>query len=222
MDVRLQQSTVFTGNYVCFNVVKDPEDSLFKCWYEDVQNYFGLRGGTGLTDARVCYAQSSDGLNWEKPSLGKRCIEGCDTSVVLDLSPEARARTQTIILDGLEENSARRYKMMHVHYVKRERPPDGLRADAHSVPAQGLYGIGMSMQFSKNGIDWTPFEGNPVIPYWAGDVEILTFDPIDRKYVLYGLESDDCIHWSEPVMAFEAGTADNLDDGLYGFQFGYS
>ncbi len=237
-----------------FNVAKDPADGLFKCWYEDVQNYFGVSGGRGLTDARVCYAQSANGIDWEKPPLGKRHIEGHDTNVVLDLSPAARARTQTIILDEHENDPARRYKMMHVHYIKRERPPEGLRADAHSFPAQGLYGIGMSMRFSPNGIDWTPYEENPVIPYWAGDVEILIYDPIDRKYVLFGrarkwtsppragfaagdlpvwpsrpegiwntrrcvyrLESSDCIHWSEPAMAFEAGNADNLDDGLYGF-----
>ena len=237
-----------------FNVVLDPADGLYKCWYEDVQNYYGIEGGRGLTDARVCYAQSSDGLSWEKPTLGKHRIDGRDTNVVLDLSPQGRARTPTIILDEGEEDPTRRYKMMHVHYVKRERPPEGLRADAHSFPAQGLYGIGMSMQFSPNGIDWTPYEGNPVIPYWAGDVEILTHDPIDGKYLLFGrarkwtlppragfaagdlpvwpskpegiwntrrcvfrLESDDCFHWSEPEMAFEAGAADNLDDGLYGF-----
>lgn len=237
-----------------FNVLKDPADGLFKCWYEDVQNYFGVTGGQGLTDARVCFAQSADGLNWEKPHLGKHHIDGYDTGIVFDLTPDARARTQTIILDEDDPNPARRYKMMHVHYVKRDNPPDGLRADAHSFPAQKLYGIGMSMQFSSDGIDWVPFEGNPVLPYWAGDVEILTYDSIDRKYVLYGrarkwtvspragfaagdlpvwpskpegiwntrrcvhrLESDDCIHWSEPVTAFEAGSDDNLDDGLYGF-----
>ena len=41
-----------------FDVVRDPADGLFKCWYEDVQNYFAIRPGIGLTDARVCYAQS--------------------------------------------------------------------------------------------------------------------------------------------------------------------
>ena len=237
-----------------FNVVWDPADRLFKCWYEDVLSYFGVKGGVGLTDARVCYAQSEDGLNWEKPSLGKHYLDGQDTNVVFDLAPDGRARTPTIVLDEHEEDPARRFKMMYVHYIKRPGPPEGLRADAHSFPVQGLYGVGLSIAYSQNGIDWTPFEGNPVIPYWAGDVEILTYDPIDEKYVLYGrarkwtsaprpgfggegirvwpskpegvwntrrcvyrVESKDCANWSEPVMAFEAGEADNLDDGLYGF-----
>ena len=237
-----------------FNVTRDPADGLFKCWYEDVQDYFGLKHGAGLTDARFCYAQSEDGLNWEKPALGQHHIDGRDTSIVLDLSPGGRARTPTVILDEHERDPARRYKMMYVHYRKLPGPPAGLRADAHSFPSQGLYGVGMSMSFSPNGIDWTPYEGNPVIDYWAGDVETLTFDPVDDKYVLYGrarkwtagarpgftgegtptypskpegiwntrrcvyrLESEDCLRWSEPVMAFEAGEADNLEDGLYGF-----
>jgi hypothetical protein len=42
------------------------------------------------------------------------------------------------------------------------------------------------MNFSPNGIDWTPYEGNPIFPKWDDDTEILTYDPIDRKYVLWG------------------------------------
>ena len=237
-----------------FDVIRDPADGLFKCWYEDVQNYFAIRPGIGLTDARVCYAQSADGIHWEKPRLGIRAIDGMDTNVVLDLSPRGRARTQTIILDPAEEDPSRRYKMLYVQYERHDRPPAGLRADAHSFPVQNLYGVGLCMQVSEDGVRWQPHPANPIIPYWAGDVEILTYDPIDRRYVLYGrarkwtsppragfaagdmpvwpdkpagiwntrrcvhrLESDDCLHWSEPVMAFEAGAGDNLDDGLYGF-----
>ena len=237
-----------------FDVIRDPADGLFKCWYEDVQNYFAIRPGIGLTDARVCYAQSPDGMHWEKPRLGIRAIDGMDTNVVLDLSPRARARTQTVILDPAEDDPSRRFKMLHVQYERHDRPPAGLRADAHSFPAQNLYGVGLCMQVSEDGVRWRPHPANPIIPYWAGDVQILTYDPIDRKYVLYGrarkwtspsragfaggdmpmwpdkpagvwntrrcvyrLESDDCLSWSEPVMAFEAGAGDNLDDGLYGF-----
>ena len=237
-----------------FDVIRDPADGLFKCWYEDVQNYFAIRPGIGLTDARVCYAQSPDGVHWEKPRLGIRAIDGMDTNVVLDLSPRARARTQTVILDPAEDDPSRRFKMLHVQYERHDRPPAGLRADAHSFPAQNLYGVGLCMQVSEDGVRWQPHPANPIIPYWAGDVQILTYDPVDRKYVLYGrarkwtspsragfaggdmpmwpdkpagvwntrrcvyrLESDDCVSWSEPVMAFEAGAGDNLDDGLYGF-----
>ena len=42
------------------------------------------------------------------------------------------------------------------------------------------------MMFSPNGIDWTPYDGNPLIGSWGSDVEILTYDPIDEKYVLFG------------------------------------
>ena len=169
-----------------FDVIRDPADGLFKCWYEDVQNYFAIRPGIGLTDARVCYAQSADGVHWEKPRLGIRAIDGMDTNVVLDLSPRARARTQTVILDPAAEDPSRRFKMLHVQYERHDRPPPGLRADAHSFPAQNLYGVGLCMQVSSDGVRWQPHPTNPIIPYWAGDVEILTYDPIDRKYVLYG------------------------------------
>ena len=106
-----------------FDVIRDPADGLFKCWYEDVQNYFAIRPGIGLTDARVCYAQSADGVHWEKPRLGIRAIDGMDTNVVLDLSPRARARTQTVILDPAEDDPSRRFKMLHVQYERHDRPP---------------------------------------------------------------------------------------------------
>ena len=63
-----------------FDVIRDPADGLFKCWYEDVQNYFAIRPGMGLTDARVCYAQSADGVHWEKPRLGIHSIDGLGRS----------------------------------------------------------------------------------------------------------------------------------------------
>ena len=53
-----------------FNVIKDPVDDLYKCWYEDFYEYFSK----GLPSReRLYYAQSTDGLNWEnRPSASTR------------------------------------------------------------------------------------------------------------------------------------------------------
>ncbi len=45
---------------------------------------------------------------------------------------------------------------------------------------------GLGIAYSPDGIDWTPYEGNPIIPEWGSDVEVLTYDPFDEKYLLYG------------------------------------
>ena len=45
---------------------------------------------------------------------------------------------------------------------------------------------GLQMQYSPNGLDWTPYDRNPLFPSWGGDVEVLTYDAIDDKYLLFG------------------------------------
>ena len=218
----------------CFNVIRDQADGLFKCWYQDFIDYFGSTQKK-YQRTRVFYAQSADGLSWEKPALGKHNIDGHDTNAVL-YSPDENFKCPSVLLDERETDSARRYKMMYFHNVR------------------GRPGSEMCLAFSPNGIDWTPYEGNPIFPLWMGDVEILTYDPIDKKYLMFGryggrpgsshpdydewfapvwpsrpegiwgtrrriyrTESEDCLNWSEPELIFDPGEEDNLDDGLYGF-----
>ena len=42
------------------------------------------------------------------------------------------------------------------------------------------------MSYSHDGIEWTDFEGNPLIADWRSDGQILNYDPEDGKYVLWG------------------------------------
>ena len=50
----------------------------------------------------------------------------------------------------------------------------------------GRHGAGLCLAYSANGIDWTLNKEEPLFPSWGGDVEVLTYDPIDKKYVLFG------------------------------------
>ena len=77
----------------------------------------------------------------------------------------------SVMLDPRESDPSRRYKMVYLNLDRRRSGggPGGLRMDV-----------------SPNGIDWTPNEANPIIPGWRSDVEVLTYDPEDDKYVLWG------------------------------------
>ena len=191
-----------------FNVHRDPEDNLFKCWYEDHYDYFGYQMGN--TDqpplgSRICYAVSKDGLTWEKPLLGRHKVDGQDTNTVIVTPDEDGVRTllPSILLDGHEEDHSRRYKMVSLRHGG---DGSGIAPGEQRIKASGA-GRGLSLSFSENGMDWTPFDGNPLIPEWAADVQVLTYDSEDDLYVLWGRYGDsageawhpDFDHWFSPV-----------------------
>ncbi len=219
-----------------FNVKHDTEASLFRCWYEDFYEYFDV----GLpSKQRLLYAQSDDGLNWEKPILGKHVLDGHDTNAIF-VPDDVMVDNPSFLLDPSETDPSRRFKMSHLHHDHRDR--------------SGAPG-GLDMQFSADGIDWVPHPDNPIIPSWQGDVGILTYDEIDGKYVLWGrmggaaggsahpdmdtwfspvwparpvgiwgtrrrvyrTESVDLVTWADAELVWDPKGDWNLDDGLYGF-----
>lgn len=230
-----------------FNVVKDPEDGLFKCWYEDYYDYFGSKSENLLQGNRVYYAQSRDGLNWEKPELGKLQLGGHNTNTVFSYPPYEMASCNSVLFDPKEKDPGKRYKTVYVY-----RTPNANRPK--KTPMRSANTSGLHMAFSPDGIDWTPSPDNPIIPDWGCDVEILTYDPVDDKYVIFGrgdgkwysthpdmnqwfvpvwpgsvegiwgtrrcvyrTESRDCYNWDELELIFDPGEEANLQDAYYGF-----
>jgi hypothetical protein len=87
----------------------DPADGLFKMWY--------MGGYTGHT----CYATSSDGLEWMRPTLDVRP----GTNIVSEISPRD---SNTVWLDLETTDRARRYKMASFkeHNLVLSSSPDGI------------------------------------------------------------------------------------------------
>ncbi|NSW90736.1 MAG: hypothetical protein HPY74_08700 [Firmicutes bacterium] len=182
-------------------VLKD--EGIYKMWY---QGY----GGTPYTG---CYATSRDGIFWERPNLGLIEYEGSkDNNIFLiDISPV------NVMKDERETNPDRRYKAL---FWEQHNPS-------------------MSVAFSPDGINWSKYEGNPVIEN-TGDVHMLAgWDESCGKYVVYSkprqasdgrrirvvtrLESEDFIHWSEPVYVLEPDEKDPPNLEFYGmpvFKYG--
>ncbi len=179
------------------NVFYDPQIQKYRCYYtlflrdEDSESaslqarvnrqYQPLESRvTGL-----CYAESADGLHWEKPNLGLVEFEGSrDNNILMEY-----AHGTSVLYDPEDPDPQRRYKMM-------------TRSDKLDRVA---------VSFSADGIHWeelTPWpEHNP-----AADTHNFVFRNADTgKFVFItrvwnnGLrvvarsESQDFLHWSDPI-----------------------
>lgn len=100
----------------------------------------------------LCYATSNDGITWKKPKLGIfNYKESKDNNI-------CKLGGGTLVYDAAEKNPDRRYKLMDV-----------VQADTIKKKPFG-YGV----FFSKDGLNWIPYEGNPVISY--ADVSTVAYD----------------------------------------------
>lgn len=91
-------------------------DGNYQMWYYSV----GLRepgdaykpNVKGLTQGPVCYAESSDGINWIKPNLGQVEFRGSKENNGIAL-PDEVIEGVHVILDEDDPDPSRRYKMVY-------------------------------------------------------------------------------------------------------------
>jgi hypothetical protein len=131
----------------------DPQDRLFKMWY--------IGGAMGCT----CYAVSTDGIRWDKPSLDVRP----GTNIV----HLGRRDSSTIWLDLEEKDPAKRFKLFwsrildttdpHIHFSY-QTSPDGI----HWSP----------IQVESPGMDRTTVFYNPFRKKWIGSLREVDPDPM--------------------------------------------
>ena len=86
----------------------DPKDRLFKMWY------------MGGYIENTCYATSTDGIHWDKPSL--------DVTPGTNIVMTGNRDSSTVWIDQNEPNPAWRYKMAswHDYYLEQFVSPDGI------------------------------------------------------------------------------------------------
>lgn len=139
------------------NIAFDPGTGLFKMWYS---GFVDLR-----RDSRsiVCYAESSDGLNWRKPELGLWEHNGSKANNIVApfLAGVGVAR------DDQEQDPSRRYKMVYLIHTALS-PQWAAELMAANFPCD-LTVRGVGVAFSGDGIHWDFPPGNPVLRGVAGD-----------------------------------------------------
>ena len=188
-------------NPYCFGtVIFDKDENIFKIWYESYNNSQKVPKRTP-----VLYSVSKDGIYWERPVVGEYEFNGSkENNIVMQNYGFHDLYSPGVIKDTLDPDPSRRYKMVFWDFPLGK---EGYRDD------------GMCVAFSPDGIHWKKFKDNPVLhakktERSISDVLSVMYDSNSGKYVVYSkgwaepwpafrqivrTESDDFIHWSEPV-----------------------
>ena len=202
-------------------VLRDPSTGRFRMWY-NIKNPDG--------EPRVCYAyaESEDGIEWQRPNLGLVEVAGSTNNNLIDAP---RNFGLFLVDEGpVCPDPGRRYKM------------------AYFAP-------GLGVAFSSDGMRFSEHPGNPVIPYGADDTPVYEpgyenvisdivdgcWDPLRQQYLLackierggypgaphhhaegwrrtVGMSvSEDFVHWRTP-WSIVLPDPDNGIEEFYGFQ----
>ncbi len=212
--------------YLAYNsVYKNPKTGKYQMWY---QSYVGSKTPDKTLRCVVAYAESEDGIHWNKPDLDIYPFYDIKKTNIVLLSNEGHSvhYGASVIVNQNDPDPSRRYKMAYWDFVVK----DG--GETH----------GLCIAFSHDGIHWKKYSNNPVLtgaygnkeqpPYMSGnekeedvitaaisDVIDAAYDSLREKYVIYSktwidgpqgnmfwkravarTESNDFIHWSTPQL----------------------
>ncbi len=197
-------------------VIYDEESSRFRMWYTGGSRYIDSRG---IKVRFPClYAESMDGVHWDKPELGLFEYNGSrQNNIVMPMGGMAG-----LFLDPDNPDPNQRYRALFWHEPEYEA-------------VEGYY-----LYHSPDGIKWTRSLPECIVrnaPKWQtnprdlmagiGDTSIFRYDPLLEKYVcdakLYAnelrfrgmMESDDLIHWSRPKVTIYPDSLDEPDSQIY-------
>ena len=173
----------------------DPDRELWEWWYW--ARYDELPGEMFAAEGRVChYATSTDGLNWDVPSLGLHEFRGSkDNDIAYDMS-ERGLLLYHVIRDDDDTDDRRRFKAIFAPSQKLQDRMPGLSSD---------------------GFDWTFPETTPIPSKDTSDFLHDRDNDLFVGMVKHGTEwgrsvwvvtSDDFIYWTDPKLVLHSDLID--------------
>ena len=161
-------------------ILWDADESRFKCWYPAYDPT--LPDAPVGAKRRWAYAESRDGLSWERPNLGLTEFAGSTANNLLRLAGvgESAAVLWSVAKDPRDPDPARRYKAIGLDRHPR-RPgeltwtgPDG---EDEWYRSHGRHlACGVYVAYSADGLTWRQREG------WAGSGALITDNTILHGY----------------------------------------
>jgi len=165
-----------------YNILQDPKDKLFKCWYTDegFTNEYLRRGGT-FPLYRNLYAHSEDGIRWAKPKLGIYRENGQDTNLFWGDQQSGGADCRYVIVDPFESDESRRFKSIYFQALEASSVVRTL------AELEDQYKAHVEVAYSADGVRWKKYEELPSFGKFGphlGDVTTLSHDLDSKTYIL--------------------------------------
>ena len=230
--------TYFSGSD--YTVLRDPEDGLFKCWYEEFEPLPERVAGVtmGWVLSRQLYAESEDGIQWRKPELDVYEEDGRKTNIVLG-GESKDVHALAVAIDPHAATREERFRGLYMHLIDDEKgsktgriecahSPDGIHWEAYDeLPSMGMSGPHLddvsvilydedSREFVQNtrhfmmGAAGALNLRNPYTGSMFRPYEPNSFGANNKRRIFQS-RSHDFIHWSEPVLV---AAADDDEDNL--------
>ena len=168
-------------------VIKD--EGSYKLYYRGLPK----SGKDGSNDETTCYAESSDGIKWTKPSLNLFKVQGTkDNNVILADNAPFSHNFSPFLDQNPDANENQKYKALA------------------GTKSTGLYGF-----VSPDGINWSKMSKNPVFTDGIFDSQNVAFwSKLEEEYVCYfrtwsgegykgkrtvsRTTSEDFVEWNKP------------------------
>ncbi len=223
-------------------VLRDSQDGLFKCWYEDMIDHFG-REGEYMVAARQCYAFSEDGLTWHKPELDVVEEDGHKTNIVLGGTPGMKhVHSAGVIEDPHPADPSMRFRALFTHYppyqghIRLAGSSDGIHWNMiDQLASFGDVGSSMGdaclLHYDRHSRSFVAIcrhfyqthpslnPRHPIGPTNPGPRYPHDFSRQNRRRIWIA-HSHDMIHWSKPELILSPDDEqDNIDEGYYGMTF---
>ncbi len=137
------------------------DDGRYRMWYEAYDKSY-----TSDLQARYCYAESTDGIHWTKPSLGIETFNGStDNNILFNGLGGEGVHGGTVFKDPTAPE-AQRYKFVYLGPVGKEQ--------------YAVHGA-----VSPDGLHWTPCPGGPILEVSSDTQTVCFFDERLGRYVTY-------------------------------------
>ena len=206
------------------SVIYDEGEGLFKCWYKSfivdqasVETPLAQRPRTrysgGEREEGLLYAASRDGIHWEKPALGLIEFAGSRANNIVMRRATHGIHAGGVLKDPRDPDPARRYKFIHLNPGAGRMATcfsaDGLRW-SQPVPWPEHDAVGDT----HNNAIWSPELGKYVCITrgWSRR-------PYNGLRTALRSESEDFLHWTEPVEIMRGADAHDQIYAMPIFQY---